>query len=125
VHRCLLFPAKAPWCPSKSEAAESEAAHEPPNCKGQNHHIISRTIAEELEKHATLHGLYKPRDARFTTRVRDEASHCGYQEWHRRVDAEVIEWLKREIKATPEQFMKMLREIYSRPEMVKRFPNGF
>ncbi len=52
-------------------------------------------------------------------------SHCGYQEWHRQVDAEVIKWLKNQEKATPEQFMKMLRDIYNRPEMLKRFPNGF
>ena len=110
---------------SESESAESEASNEPPNCKGQSHHIISRPIAEELEKHATLRGLYKPRDERFKTRAKDEKSHCGYQQWHRKVDEEVIEWLKREIRATPEQFMKMLREIYNRPEMVKRFPNGF
>jgi len=37
----------------------------------------------------------------------------------------VIEWLKAQDKATPEQFMKMLREIYNRPELLKRFPNGF
>jgi hypothetical protein len=41
------------------------------------------------------------------------------------VDAEVIKWLKEFPKATPEQFMKMLRELYSRPKMVERFPNGF
>jgi hypothetical protein len=28
-------------------------------------------------------------------------------------------------KATPEQFMKFLREIYNRPEMRERFPHGF
>jgi hypothetical protein len=41
------------------------------------------------------------------------------------VDAEMIEWLKREIKATPEQFIKMLREIYNRSDILERFPNGF
>ena len=112
---------------SSEAAAESgaEASDEPPNCKGQNHHIISRPIAEQLEKHATLRGLYQPRDERFKTRAKDEKSHCGYQEWHRKVDAEVIEWLKRESKATAEQFMKMLREIYNRKDMLERFPNGF
>ena len=72
------------------ESSEAEASEEPPNCKGQEHHIISRLIAEELEKHATLHGLYKPRDGRFKTRARDEQSHCGYQEWHRKVDQESL-----------------------------------
>jgi hypothetical protein len=78
-----------------------------------------------LEEHETLRGLYKPRDERFKTRAKDKASHCGYQQWHRDVDAEVINWLRDFPRATPEQFLKMLREIYNRPDMLKRFPNGF
>jgi len=110
----------------ESDAGEStEASDEPPDCKGQNHHIISRPIAEQLEQHETLRGLYKPRDRRFVAKAKDKESHCGYQEWHRDVDKEVVEWLKREAKATPEQFMKFLRQIYSRPKMRERFPNGF
>jgi hypothetical protein len=112
---------------SSEAAAESgaEASDEPPNCTGQEHHIISRLIAKELARHKTLRGLYTPRDKRFKTRAKDKESHCGYQEWHREVDTEVIEWLKEHEKATPEQFMKMLRELYNRPDMLKRFPNGF
>jgi hypothetical protein len=78
-----------------------------------------------LEKHLTLRGQYNPRDERFVTRAKDKDSHCGYQQWHRDVDAEVIGWLQRETRATPKQFEKFLREIYNRPEMLKRFPNGF
>ncbi|WP_152622469.1 Wall-associated protein precursor [Archangium violaceum] len=120
----------------KEEAAENESAEvegasedaksgEPPNCMGQEHHIISRPIARELEKHRTLRGLYRPRDERFKLRAKDKESHCGYQQWHRDVDAEVIRWLQQEIKATPSQFWKFLRELYSRPEMRRRFPGGF
>lgn len=107
------------------EASESEAPGEPPGCKGQEHHIISRPIARELAKHGTLRGLYKPRDPRLKTQAKTEEDHCGYQDWHRKVDQEVIEWLERYEKATPEQFLKKLREIYSRKDMLKRFPNGF
>jgi hypothetical protein len=103
----------------------SEASGEPPDCKGQEHHIISRPIAKELERHGTLRGLYKPRDPRFKTRAKNEEDHCGYQDWHRKVDEEVVAWLKRSEKATPEQFMRKLREIYNRKDMLKRFPNGF
>jgi uncharacterized Zn finger protein len=78
-----------------------------------------------LEEHLTLRGLYEPRDPRFVTRAVDEKSHCGYQEWHRKVDAEVIEWLKDHRKATADQFEAFLREIYNRPDMLKRFPHGF
>jgi hypothetical protein len=41
------------------------------------------------------------------------------------VDKEIIEWLVKERRATPERFMKFLREIYSRKDMIERFPNGF
>lgn len=108
-----------------SDSAASEASDEPPNCTGQNHHIISRPIAEELERHPTLRGLFKPRDERFKTRAKDKESHCGYQDWHRKVDAEVQKWLKDHEDATPAEFMKFLREIYNRKEMLERFPNGF
>ena len=104
---------------------DAEASDEPPNCKGQNHHVISRPIAKALKDHETLGGLYTPRDERFVAKAKDKESHCGYQDWHRKVDQEVIKWLEDNIMATPEQFMKMLREIYNRPDMLKRFPNGF
>lgn len=112
------------------EAVEAKAqadsdCSEPKECKGQLHHVISRPIAEELERHRTLRGLYKPRDPRFVTRAEDRESHCGYQDWHRKVDAEVISWLRRNDSATPKLFEALLREIYNRPVMRTRFPNGF
>jgi hypothetical protein len=105
--------------------AAGEAAPEPPDCQGQNHHVISRPIAKALEEHQTLSKLYEPRDERYVAKAKDKESHCGYQKWHRDLDLEVIRWLRRYEKATPEQFMKMLREIYNRKDMLKRFPNGF
>jgi hypothetical protein len=92
---------------------------------GQQHHVISRPIADELNKHATLKGLYQPRDPRFVTQAVDKAAHNGYQHWHRQVDKEVIKWLRDNRTATPAQFENFLRSIYSRPDMLKRFPNGF
>ncbi|ATB38858.1 Wall-associated protein precursor [Cystobacter fuscus] len=105
--------------------SQALGSSEPPQCKGQNHHLISRPIAKGLEDHATLKGLYQPRDSRFVSRAKDEQSHCGYQDWHRKVDEEVVEWLKEHPKATPKEFMTKLRDIYSRPEMRARFPYGF
>jgi hypothetical protein len=110
---------------AEAAEAEGEAAPEPPDCQGQNHHVISRPIAKALEKHETLGGLYEPRDERYVAKAKDKESYCGYQKWHRDVDLEVIEWLRRFAKATPEQFMNKLREIYNRKDMLKRFPNGF
>jgi hypothetical protein len=105
--------------------AQSLGSSEPPHCKGQEHHPISRRIARSIAKHLTLKGLYKPRDPRFVARAKDEQAHCGYQEWHRKVDDEVIDWLERNTEVTPKEFMDKLREIYSRPELKARFPNGF
>jgi hypothetical protein len=105
--------------------SQSLGSSEPPHCTGQRHHIISRPIAKKLEEHPTLKGLYKPRDRRFVSRAKDEQSHCGYQDWHRDVDDEVIDWLDDYPKATSKEFMDKLREIYGRPEMKARFPHGF
>ncbi|WP_257457954.1 Wall-associated protein precursor [Archangium lipolyticum] len=105
--------------------SQALGSSEPPQCKGQEHHLISRSIAKRLSKHSTLKGLYKPRDPRFVVRAKDEESHCGYQEWHRKVDDEVIDWLEKNPEVTPKEFMDKLREIYSRPDMRARFPHGF
>ncbi|HYO67289.1 MAG TPA: Wall-associated protein precursor [Archangium sp.] len=115
----------------KAEAvaeAEVQAAadcSEPKECTGQLHHIISKPIARALDDHETLSGQYESRDPRFVSRAADEKSHCGYQEWHRKVDAEVVAWLERFRKATPQEFEAFLREIYNRPLMRARFPLGF
>lgn len=98
---------------------------EPVQCTGQLHHIISKHIADALDIHKTLKGHYTARDPRFVSRAVDKKSHCGYQEWHRKVDDEVVAWLKKYRQATPEQFEAFLREIYNRPSMRARFPNGF
>jgi hypothetical protein len=110
---------------AEAAEAEGEAAPEPPDCQGQNHHVISRPIAKALERHETLGGLYEPRDERYVAKAKDKESHCGYQKWHRDTDLEVIKWLREHKKATQKQFEAFLREIYNRPDMLERFPRGF
>jgi hypothetical protein len=109
----------------QAEGESSPASPEPPECKGQLHHIISKPIAKALEEHDTLRGHYKARDPRFVTRAVDEQAHCGYQEWHRMMDKEIIQWLTDNRQATPKQFEAFLRQIYKRSELLKRFPHGF
>lgn len=92
---------------------------------GQQHHLISKRIAEALDDHPTLQGLYTARDPRFVLRAADKASHNGYQKWHREVDEEVIEWLGVYRRATPAEFESFLRQLYARPSMRARFPDGF
>ena len=104
---------------AQQQAAKSVAT------TGQQHHIISKPIADALSNHRTLKGLYQPRDPRFVTQAVDKAAHNGYQHWHRRVDEEVVNWLSAYPKATPQQFEAFLRSVYARPELLMRFPNGF
>ena len=109
----------------RAEAEATSDSGEPPECRGQKHHIISRRIAKQLNEHETLHDYYKARDPRFVSRAVDEKAHCGYQSWHRDVDDEVVNWLINRRQATREEFEAFLREIYTRPAMRARFPNGF
>jgi hypothetical protein len=105
------------------------AAQEPPGtdteCSGQEHHVISRPIAKELDRHLTLSGHYTARDPRFVVQARDQASHWGYQDWHRKLDETVIRWLRENPMATVEQFEAFLRQLYLRPDLHHRFPHGF
>jgi len=41
------------------------------------------------------------------------------------LDKEVVRWLDLNEDATPAEFERFLREVYSRPDMLQRFPNGF
>jgi hypothetical protein len=128
IEKALMAAKLAEEVSRKAAELEDEASPsdpEPPDWKGQNHHVISRPIAKALEKHGTLRGQYQPRDPRFVAKAVDEEAHCGYQQWHRDVDAEVIAWLERYKNATVKQFEALLRQIYNRPAMRTRFPNGF
>jgi len=57
------------------------------------------------------------RPGRPVVRALDEASHRGYQAWHRAYEDKVVDWLVRNPEATQEQFLRFLRDIYARPEM--------
>ncbi|MFP2906584.1 Wall-associated protein precursor [Pyxidicoccus sp. 3LFB2] len=109
---------------SAAQRAQQQAAKRVATT-GQQHHIISKRIAAALDRHGTLKGVYQPRDPRFVSQAVDKAAHNGYQHWHRQVDDEVVQWLADNSAATAKQFEAFLRTIYSRPEMLARFPNGF
>jgi len=94
-------------------------------CAGQWHHIISKTVWYALEQHRVLKGKYTYRDRRFVAQGKDLKAHCGYQDWHRDLDAEIAAWLKKFDEATEQEFEAYLRELYARPELRARFPGGF
>jgi hypothetical protein len=88
------------------------------------HHPISKPVYTELQKHKRLKGKYKLRDSRFEILAKDYESHHGYQKWHRKIDAEVVDWLKRNRHATEESFEGWLRWRYSQNDLHERFPEG-
>jgi RHS repeat-associated protein len=93
-------------------------------CTGDNHHLISKGIHDELEKHPRLAGCYKSRDSRFVTRAIDKAAHNGYEEWHRLLDEEVRQWIRNHPGATKEEFERWLQWRYGQPDLKERFPIG-
>lgn len=100
------------------------AVNTPPALTGQIHHGISRQVHKALEQHPNLKGVYQARDPRFVTQAKDAASHQGYQQWHRNLDAEVSNWVRSNPNATPQQFENYLQLRYSQPDLSGRFPNG-
>lgn len=109
---------------AKAEGQSAQAAGQAARAAGQQHHAISQRIHRALEEHPTLKGHYQARDPRFVTQAKDLPSHKGYQEWHRKIEDEVIAWLKQQQQVSPAQFEKFLRELYSRPDLLGRFPGG-
>jgi hypothetical protein len=106
---------------SQSPEQDDEQA----KCTGQEHHIISKTVWKELQYRPMLKHQYRYRDPRFVAKAKDLKAHCGYQDWHRKLDHEIAKWIKEQQKLTPEQFDAYLREVYRRPDLRARFPNGF
>ena len=92
---------------------------------GQYHHAISARIFNGLENNPSLAGLYRLRDARFVTQARDLACHNGYQQWHRDLDKQVINWIVNNPATTPQEFEGFLKEVYSNPDLMHRFPSAF
>lgn len=91
---------------------------------GQLHHLISKKISRALDDHPVLKGMYTHHDSRFVTRAKDEASHRGYQKWHRAYDQQVVDWLDENQGATQAEFEACLKESYDAPKKRNRLPQG-
>jgi hypothetical protein len=91
-------------------------------CTGQMHHILSTKTMRELGEHPTLRGIFKRDD--MITQALDMPSHNGYQQWHRQLDDEVVEWLQLNQNSGKEDFLQFLKDIYSRDDMRQRFPGA-
>jgi hypothetical protein len=100
------------------------AAAAPVTLTGQLHHAISKKPFRALEKHPILKGIYSYRDPSWVTRAKDLAAHNGYDTPHRKLDAEVANWINDHQEATQADFEAYLRELYQRSDLRARFPNG-
>lgn len=94
-------------------------------CTGQNHHAISRTVHDALERHQNLKGIYKYRDNRFVTQAIDKAAHNGYQKWHIAFDKEVANWIDANQAVSAKDFEAYLINRYAKSDLKVVFPNGF
>lgn len=92
---------------------------------GQIHHLISEKISRALSQHPTLAAKLARADSRLQYRAANAASHRGYQAWHRAVDEEVVQWLQdpQNSKATSEDFVQFLQDLYHRPDIRERIPD--
>jgi len=95
-----------------------------PTATGQLHHAVSAKVHQQLEQGKNLKGLYRYRDPRLATRAKDAMSHCGYEDWHRNLDDEVVGWISRHADATQNDFEAYLRNRYRQPDLLGRFPGG-
>jgi hypothetical protein len=92
---------------------------------GQIHHPISTKVGRAIDNHPILKGVFQKRDPRFVTQAVNEAAHRGYQRWHRELDNEVVEWIRKNPTKNADDFLAYLRELYKRPDLAERFPDGF
>jgi RHS repeat-associated protein len=109
---------------AQGAGAAAAAAGSAGELSGQVHHAISRRIHRALESHPNLSGRYSYRDPRFATQARDLASHSGYQRWHIDLDDEIVDWIRTNPTATPQQFEAYLQGVYRRSEIMQSFPNA-
>jgi hypothetical protein len=115
---------RGPGLPAPTSMVTGPGSTAAAQLTGQMHHGISRTIHKALEQHPNLKGLYSARDPRFVTQAKDLQSHRGYDSFHRRLDAEISGWIRDNPRATTQQFESYLRDVYRRPDVATRFPDG-
>jgi hypothetical protein len=86
----------------------------------QIHHAISDAVHKALEEHKFLRGKYQLRDNRFETLAVEYAAHHGYEDWHRKLDKQVVDWLQKNDDATEASFEAWLRSRYDKPDLKSR-----
>jgi hypothetical protein len=104
--------------------AGKNTAKQTEDAAGQLHHPISKPVFGALKERSNFSQAFKDKYRVFTTRAETLLDHRGYQEWHRKIDTDLVNWLEKNPEATEKQFIEYLKELYSNPEIAKKFP-GF
>jgi RHS repeat-associated protein len=91
---------------------------------GQWHHLLSKKILKEMLKNPKLSEALGPEARKLVTQGADEIAHQGYQQWHRLYDDAIVQWLRRNTDASVEMLIGKLKEVYSSPEMLQKFPQA-
>ena len=64
--------------------------------------------------------------SRDTLQTADQASHRGYQTWHRELEEKVIDWLEnpKNASASKQAFLVLPEDLYRQPDLATRFPSA-
>jgi hypothetical protein len=86
---------------------------------GQFHHIFSKKVMDEINLHDKIQGLINRKDIIIQAQTKEV--HQGYEGWHRELDKEIVEWLRKNKTKDVDEFMEFLRERYNQPDLIERF----
>lgn len=91
-----------------------------PGATGQAHHPISRKIERAAQYNPNLKGQVT-RDGWGTIRANTLKDHLGYQDWHRKLDKTIIDWLEKNPTGTLDKFTAFMNKQYADNEITRRF----
>ena len=122
-----LFPDVDGYAPANTGQAYSPASgsgvsvtQNNPGAVGQNHHPVSNPIQNAAQANPNLKGIVT-RSSCGTVQASKTEDHRGYQTWHRKVDAEAVEWLYNTPHATLADFCNYMNGVYGTDDMTARF----
>ena len=97
---------------------------------GQKHHPIPKKVADALRELTKYKGdgidnlLANYR--KFKTKARKLSDHFGYQEWHRKLDAKIVEHIhiltEKKKSVTAEDLMQFIYDEYMKSDLKDKFP---
>ena len=116
----VLAPPSTGQAPTPSSGKGVSVTQNNPGAVGQKHHPISNPIQNQVQNNPNLKGNVT-RDGWGTIQASKTEDHRGYQDWHRKVDADTVAWLQDNKYATMPDFCNYMNSVYGTSEMTSRF----